>query len=173
MTDPRQPESPHAEDADWAEAVEESLAASATLPGALLPVLHGVQDRLGWIPPAALPRIASALNLSHADVHGVVSFYHDFRHAPPGRHVVKICRAEACQSVGSERLCREFSDGRYLPFGKTAADGSVTLEAVYCLGNCALGPSAMVDGRLHGRVTAERLESLVAAPGGAPRGGRA
>jgi formate dehydrogenase subunit gamma len=118
----------------------------AEMEGALLPILHAVQDRFGYVDDAALPVIADVLNLSRAEVHGVVSFYHDFRREPARRHVVKVCRAEACQALGGERLYRELSDA--------CADGDVTVEAVYCLGNCALSPAAMVDGDLVGRADA-------------------
>ena len=140
-----------------AAAVERAIAAHVGRPGALLPILHAIQDAIGFVPPDAVPRIASALNLSRADVHGVVTFYHDFRDVPPGRHVVKLCRAEACQAVGSETLVGEVCERFGTPMGTTRADGAVTVEAVYCLGNCALGPSAMVDGELRGRVTASSL----------------
>ena len=133
------------------------------LAGALLPMLHAIQDRLGFIPPAAAHRLAEALNLSHADVEGVISFYHDFRAAPPGRHVLKICRAEACQAMGAGALEARLKGRLGIDFGQTTPDGAITLEPVYCLGNCALSPACMIDGQLKGRVTAERLEGLLAA----------
>lgn len=138
------------------------LEAEGHRPGALLPVLHGIQDRIGHIPPAAVPVVAKALNLSRAEVLGVVSFYHDFRDAPPGRHVVKLCQAEACQAMGGAALRVHACDGLDLGLGATTADGAVTLEAVYCLGNCACAPAVMIDGRLHGRVTPQRFDALVA-----------
>lgn len=141
--------------------IDEAIASCGHLPGGLLQVLHAVADRLGHVPPEATPRIAKALNLSRAEVHGVISFYHDFRSAPPGRHVLKLCRAEACQSMGSERLAGQLEARLGCGFGETAADGSVTLEAVYCLGNCAASPALLLDGQLRGRLTPERLDRLV------------
>lgn len=142
-------------------AVDRALAAHAGRPGALLPILHAIQDELGYVPPESLDHIARTLNQTRAEVHGVVTFYHDFRTAPPGRHVVKLCRAEACQATGCDRLIEEAKARFGAGLGETRADGAVTFDAVYCLGNCALGPSAMVDGRLHGRVTVPRLEALL------------
>jgi formate dehydrogenase subunit gamma len=129
--------------------------------GALLPVLHDVVAEFGHIPSAAVRAIAEELNLSRAEVHGVVSFYKDLRTEPPGRCVVQVCRGEACQSVGAERLVAEASERLGVALEATRADGAVSLEEVFCLGNCALGPSGMVDGRLYGRLTADRLCSLV------------
>jgi formate dehydrogenase subunit gamma len=133
------------------------------LPGALLPVLHAIQDELGHVPSEAVPAIAAALNLSRAEVHGVVSFYHHFRSAPPGRHVVQLCRAEACQSMGAEDLSARIRDRLGIDFHETTADGRVTLEPVYCLGHCACAPSAMVDGEVQGRLTGERIDAMLAA----------
>lgn len=141
--------------------VTEVIARLGTLPGALLPVLHGVQDALGYVPPGAVPLIAAGLNLSRAEVHGVISFYHYFRRERPGRHVVYLCRAEACQAVGAAALERHAKRALGVDFGQTTADGRITLEPVYCLGNCACGPSLMVDGTLHGRVGAEEFDVLV------------
>ena len=156
------PTAPPALPPDAAAAVERALAAHQGRPGALLPILHAVQDALGYVPPDALPRIAHALNLSRADVHGVVTFYHDFRDAPPGRHVVKLCRAEACQAVGSDELVSDVCARFGTELGHTRADGAVTLEPVYCLGNCAAGPSVLIDDELYGRVDAARLAELLA-----------
>lgn len=142
-------------------AIDAAIARLRDLPGALLPILHAIQHELAFVPPAAIDRIADALNLSRAEVHGVVTFYHDFRTAPPGRHVLKLCRAEACQAMGCERLEKRLREHHRLGMGETAADGSVTLEAVYCLGNCALSPSALLDGRLVGRVTEKRLDAWI------------
>ncbi len=133
------------------------------LPGALLPILHAIQEELGFVPPAAHEPIAQALNLSRADVHGVVTYYHDFRSAPPGAHVLKVCRAEACQAVGCRDLERHLETAHGAPMAATTADGRLTVEPVYCLGNCGLGPSVQLDGRLHGRVDARRLDALLAA----------
>lgn len=144
------------------EAVQRAIEDNKTRPGALLPILHAVQDALGYIPPDALPTIAWELNLTRADVHGVVSFYHYFRSAPPGRHVVQLCRAEACQARGARALEAHAKQALGVDFGETTADGAVTLTAVYCLGNCACGPSVLVDAdELHANVTAERFDALV------------
>ncbi|BBO21858.1 formate dehydrogenase subunit gamma [Candidatus Desulfobacillus denitrificans] len=131
-------------------------------PGALLPVLHAVQDALGHIPPAAVPIIARALNLSRAEVHGVIGFYRHFRSRAPGRHVVQVCRAEACQAVGALELEAHARRALGCGFHATCADGSVTLEPVYCLGNCACGPSVRVDDEIVGRVDARRFDELLA-----------
>jgi formate dehydrogenase subunit gamma len=139
----------------------EVLAAHRDEPGALLPILHDIQDRLGAVPPEVLPLIAEDLCLSRAEVHGVVSFYHDFRASPPGRVHLKLCQAEACQSMGSQALTNELQRKLGLQLGETRADGSLTLEAVYCLGNCACAPNAMLNGQLHGRVDVEDLLDLV------------
>jgi len=143
--------------------VDAAIARLRDLPGALLPILHAIQHELGFVPPAAIEPIAKGLNLSHAEVHGVITFYHDFRTAPPGRHVLKLCRAEACQATGCERLETRLAEKHGLPMGATSADGSVTLEPVYCLGNCALSPSALLDGKLVGRLTEARLDAWLAA----------
>jgi formate dehydrogenase subunit gamma len=129
--------------------------------GALLPILHAVQEALGWVPPEAIPVLADELNLSRADVHGVVTFYHDFRSKPAGRTVVRVCRAEACQSVGARRLVEHLKDKYGLSMGDTRYDDSVTVEQVFCLGNCALGPAVQVDDRLLGRVDEDRLSAIV------------
>ncbi len=140
--------------------VGEVLARFANEPGPLLEILHAVQNELGCVPHEAVPLIADGLNLSRAEVHGVISFYHHFRERAPGRYVVQLCRAEACQSMNSRAL-EEFVRGRLrLGFGETSADGRFTLEPVYCLGNCACAPSLMVNGELHGRVTPERFGEL-------------
>jgi formate dehydrogenase subunit gamma len=132
------------------------------LPGSLLPVLHAVQRALGYVPPDSVPTIAGELNLSIAEVHGVVTFYHYFRREPPGRHVVHLCRAEACQSVGAAALEAHATRSLGIEMHGTTADGSATLEPVYCLGNCSLGPSIMIDEKVHGRVTPERFDALLA-----------
>jgi formate dehydrogenase subunit gamma len=130
------------------------------LDGAMLPILHALQDEFGYIEPAAEPLIADALNLSLAEVHGVISFYHDFRRAPPGHRVVKLCRAEACQAVGCEALVNHMASAHSIAVDTTSADGTLTFETVYCLGNCALGPAALVDGALVGRLTEASLSAL-------------
>ena len=129
-------------------------------PGPLLLVLHAIQDAIGYIPPAAVPQIATGLNLSRAEVHGVVTFYHYFKSHPPGRSTVEICRAEACQAVGAETLVEHARKSLGIDFHGVTSDGALSLEAVYCLGNCACGPSMRVDGKLHGRVTPERFDAL-------------
>jgi formate dehydrogenase subunit gamma len=132
-----------------------------SLPGAMLAILNALQDEFGYIDDAAVPLIADALNLSRAEVVGVAYFYHDYRHAPPGRHVLKVCRAEACQAMGSESLVEYLQSRLGVPMGETTIDGSITLENVYCLGNCALSPAVMLDGDLHGRVSSESADRLV------------
>jgi formate dehydrogenase subunit gamma len=134
-------------------------------PGALLPILHTVQDTLGYIPRESIQQIAEGLNLSRAEVHGVVTYYHHFRSEPPGRHMVQICRAEACQSRGAEKLLEHaeqmlgcHTQGGH---GATSADGQFTLTPVFCLGLCASSPAVAVDGKLHGRVTSERFDDIV------------
>jgi formate dehydrogenase subunit gamma len=131
------------------------------LPGALLPMLRALQEEFGYIDKAAVPMIADALNLSRAEVHGVISFYHDFREAPPGRHVLKLCRAEACQSMGAEALAAAARERLRIGWGETTLDGRVTLEPVFCLGLCACAPAAMVDGRVFGGLDRARLMSLI------------
>ncbi len=130
--------------------------------GPLLPVLHAIQEEFGYIDKAAEPLIAEALNITRAEVHGVITFYHDFRRQPAGRHVLKLCRAEACQAAGGDPLAARAESRLGLRIGSTAPDGSVTLEPVYCLGLCALAPSAMLDGRVVGRLDQERLDALLA-----------
>jgi formate dehydrogenase subunit gamma len=130
--------------------------------GPLLEILHAVQNELGCVPPEAVAPIAEALNLSRAEVHGVVSFYHHFRKEAPGRYVVQLCRAEACQSMDSHATEARARELLGVEVGATTPDGKVTLEAVYCLGNCACAPSIMVNGELHGRVTPERFTELAA-----------
>ena len=133
-----------------------------TRPGALLPVLHAIQDELGHIPEDAVPIIASEMNLTRAEVHGVVTFYHDFRSHPAGRHVVRICQAESCQAAGGERLTAFAKKRMGIEFHQTTADRACTLEPVYCLGNCALSPSVMVDKEVFGRVTEDRFDEILA-----------
>jgi len=131
-------------------------------PGPLLEVLHAVQAALGYVPEGAISLIAQGLNVSRAEVHGVVTFYHYFRKDPPGRHVVHVCRAEACQSVGAAALEAHAKKSLGIDFHQTTPDGAISLEPVYCLGNCALGPSMMIDDRLQGRVSANRFDALIA-----------
>jgi formate dehydrogenase subunit gamma len=131
------------------------------LPGALLPILHALQDEFGYIDTEATPLIASALNLSRAEVHGVISFYQDFRHAAPGRHVLKICRAESCQSMGCDSLIHHVEKRAGVKLGETTTDGSLTIEQVFCLGNCALSPAVMLDGQPYGRVSPSVADFLI------------
>jgi formate dehydrogenase subunit gamma len=133
------------------------------LEGPLLPILHGLQEEFGYVPQESLPVIAEALNISRAEVHGVVSFYHDYRAHPAGRHVLKLCRAEACQSMGGDAIAARIQQLLGIGFHETAKDGSVTLEPVYCLGLCACAPSAMLDGEVIGRLDAEKLDEIVEA----------
>ena len=129
--------------------------------GPLLPILHAINDRCGHVNSEAIVIVADVLNLTRADVQGVVGFYHDFRREPHGRHLVKVCRAEACQSMGSEALAERLERALGIKFGETTPDRRVTLEPVYCLGNCALSPSAWIDGELHGRMDERKILALV------------
>lgn len=144
-----------------AKIIDEAVSEKRTLPGALLPVLHAIQDALGFIPPDAVPRVAHALNLSQAEVHGVITFYHDFRSSPPGRHVLKLCRAEACQAMGSDALASRLTQRLGIAWRETSPDGALTIEPVYCLGNCALSPALLIDGKLRGRITPQALDALI------------
>lgn len=144
------------------EQIEAALAAHQGRPGPLLEVLHDVQNRLGYVPPAAIPIIADALNLSRADVHGVVTFYHHFRQAPGGRHVIQLCQAEACRAMHCDKLTEYAQRKLGVSLHGTTPDGRYTLEPVYCLGNCACGPSVMIDGEVHSRVTPDSFDALLA-----------
>jgi formate dehydrogenase subunit gamma len=130
-------------------------------PGALMLILRRVQDTLGWVPADSVPMIAKTLNLSRAEVHGVVTFYHDFRHHAPGKNVIKVCRAESCQAMGAVALAKHVTDRVGCDFGATSADGTFTLDAVYCFGNCACSPAVMVNGKLLGRVTPKRFDEAL------------
>lgn len=129
--------------------------------GGLLPLLHAVQERLGFIPPSCVPQIAEAMNLSRAEVHGVITYYHFFRSKPPGQHVIQICRAEACQACGSEELIAHAEKLLGCKSHETSADGRYTLEPVYCLGLCASSPALQIDDKLHARMTAAKFESAI------------
>tara|TARA_Y100000994_G_scaffold31075_1_gene21795 strand:- start:38 stop:541 length:504 start_codon:yes stop_codon:yes gene_type:complete len=129
-------------------------------PGPLIEILHEVQRRLGYIPPSMVPTIAECLNLSRAEIHGVISFYHFFRSTPPGRHIVKICRAEACQAMGSRRLEEHAKESLNIEYHETTKDGSITLEPVYCLGNCACAPAIRIDDTVHANVDAKVFDLL-------------
>ncbi|UTD56725.1 formate dehydrogenase subunit gamma [Halomonas sp. MS1] len=147
---------------EWApQAIQAEVDALKHKPGALLPILHALQDRFGFIPEAAVPIIAEALNQTRAEVHGVISFYHHFRTTPPGRHVVQICRAEACQAVGARQLEAHAKTRLGVDYHQTTGDREITLEAVYCLGNCACGPSIRVDDSVRGRVSPEVFDALL------------
>ncbi|OYW51669.1 MAG: formate dehydrogenase subunit gamma [Rhodobacterales bacterium 32-66-7] len=148
--------------ADLSDRVAQILADHAGLEGPLLPILHGIQAAFGHVPQAAIPQIAKALNLSKAEVHGVITFYHDFREAPAGRHVLKLCRAEACQAMGADRMAAEVKAALGIDWHETTPDGRVTLEPVFCLGLCACGPAAMLDGRLIGRCDAGIVAEVMA-----------
>lgn len=141
--------------------VDEIVAAHRDTPGALLPVLHEIQRRCGYIPRASIARIASGLNLSRAEVHGVVGFYHDFRTEPPGHHVIRICRAESCQAMGAVALQKHIEDKTGASVGESSADGEFTIEPVYCFGNCACSPAVMIDGELYGRVTNDAVDAAL------------
>ena len=139
----------------------EIIAEHADQEGATLVILHALQHAFGYVPEAAIPMVAQALNLSRAEVHGVFTFYHDFRHKPAGRHVLKLCRAEACQAAGGDALAARAEARLGVSLGSTTADDRVTLEPIYCLGLCATAPSAMLDGRLIGRLDQKRLDALI------------
>ncbi|MBO0663264.1 formate dehydrogenase subunit gamma [Jiella sp. MQZ9-1] len=145
------------DEAEVAELIEERRG----LEGPMLPILHAIQARFGHVPDAAVRQIAAALNLTRAEVYGVVSFYHDFHKEPRGRHVLKVCRAEACQAAGGDRVAGAIEAALGIGFGETTPDGQVTLEAVYCLGLCATAPSAMLDRRVVGRLSESRVGALI------------
>ncbi|HWN57870.1 MAG TPA: formate dehydrogenase subunit gamma [Methylomirabilota bacterium] len=146
-----------------AKIVDEIVARVGDRPDALMPLLHAVQERLGYIPVDAVPEIARALNLSRAEVHGVISFYHDFRTTRAGRSIIRVCRAESCQAMGAVELASHIQKRLGLEFGQTSADGEYTLEPVYCLGNCACSPAIVVGADIHGRVTPERFDEIFSA----------
>ncbi|MBN9582472.1 MAG: formate dehydrogenase subunit gamma [Afipia sp.] len=138
------------------------IAANSHHEGPAVVILHALQEAFGYVPEAAIVMVADALNLSRAEVHGVFTFYHDFRPEPAGRHVLKLCRSEACQSMGGDALAAHAEKKLGVALGQTTPDGRVTLEPIYCLGLCATAPSAMLDGRVVGRLTEARLDALVA-----------
>ena len=142
--------------------VQKAVSSLGHLPGALLPVLHAIQDDLGYVPPEAVEPVAKALNLSRAEVHGVITFYHDFQTQHPGRHVVQLCRAEACQAMGADRVAERVKARLGIDFHETTADGAVTLKPVYCLGNCACAPAAVLDGQIKGRLRLEHVDAWLA-----------
>ncbi|WP_201836570.1 formate dehydrogenase subunit gamma [Microvirga zambiensis] len=139
----------------------EIIAAQASLDGAALPILHVLQDEFGYIADEALPLVADALNLSRAEIHGIITFYHDFRQEPAGQHVLKLCRAEACQSMGGNKVAEAFLALLGIGWGETTPDGCLTVEGVYCLGLCACAPAALYDGEPLGRLGSDALVGLV------------
>lgn len=141
--------------------IEAIVREKADLPGALLPVLHAVQDSLGYVPVEAVPIIATGLNLSRAEVHGVISFYHFFRTTAPGKRTLYICRAEACQAMGARELEEHVKRKLKIDYHETTADGRFSIEPVYCLGNCACSPAVMIDESVHGRVSPDRIDELL------------
>jgi formate dehydrogenase subunit gamma len=148
---------------DWDRRAVEAIArALKDEPGALMPILRRIQDEFGWVPRDCVPLLAEILNLSRAEVYGVVSFYHDFRHAPPGRNVIKVCRAESCQAAGGVALAEHIKRRLGIDFGETTHDRAFTLEAVYCLGNCACSPAAVIDDELIGRLSPARFDETIA-----------
>jgi formate dehydrogenase subunit gamma len=144
-----------------AQVVQDAVSRLRDKPGALLPVLHAIQDALGYVPASGVPLIAEGLNLSRAEVHGVISFYHYFRDTPPGRHTIHLCRAEACQAMNQRALEAHAKATLGVQFHETTADGTFSFEPVYCLGNCACSPAMMIDGELYGRVTPDRFDDIV------------
>ena len=147
--------------ADIATRIEEILNEHRGMEGSLLPILHAVQADFGFVPADALPIIAKDLNISRAEAHGVMSFYHDFREKPAGRHVLKLCRAEACQAMGGDRVATHAQQALGLDWHETSADGAITLDPIFCLGLCACGPAAMLDGKLIGRVDEARIDAII------------
>jgi formate dehydrogenase subunit gamma len=141
---------------------DEIIAEHSRLEGATLVILHALQEAFGYVPEPAIPMVAAALNLSRAEVHGVFTFYHDFRQQPAGRHVLKLCRAEACQAAGGDALTARAEAKLGIAIGNTTTDERVTFEPIYCLGLCATAPSAMLDGRVVGRLDEARIDALIA-----------
>lgn len=144
------------------QSIEQHIAAYKNVPGALLPLLHAIQDDIGYIPQDAYASIGKGLNLSVAEVYGVVTFYHHFRTQPAGRHILQICRAESCQSMGSEKLEVYIKAQLGIDYHQTTADGAVTLEPIYCLGNCACSPAVMIDDEVYGRVDEHKINQIIA-----------
>jgi len=143
-------------------AVDAAIQSNISLEGALLPILHQIQNDLGYIPNQHVADIASALNLSRAEVHGVISFYHSFTTSPHGKHVIEICRAESCQAMGSEKIEAALKHKLGIDYQQTSDDGEFTLNAVYCLGNCACSPSIKINSQMHSRLTEESALELIA-----------
>ena len=141
--------------------VQEIISSLKHKPGALLPILHGIQDALGYIPAESVPAIAQGLNLSRAEVHGVISFYHYFRDTPPGKHTIHLCRAESCQAMGGKQLEQHVKTRLGIDFHETTADGKFSLEPVYCLGNCACSPAMQIGEEIYGRVSANSFDAVI------------
>jgi formate dehydrogenase subunit gamma len=141
--------------------VHDIIANLKDIPGALLPILHAIQDKLGYIPASTVPDIAQALNLSRAEVHGVISFYHYFRETPPGKTTVHLCRAESCQAKGAKALEAHVKNKLGIDYHETSADGKFSLEPVYCLGLCSVSPSMQIGEQLYGRANAELFDSVI------------
>ena len=131
------------------------------MPGGLLECLHGLQAVFGYVPKESINDIAEGFNISRAEVHGVISYYHDFKTSPRGKKVVRVCQAEACQAMGSRALTKRVEDLLGIKIGETRDDGAYSLEAVYCFGNCSLSPNVEIDGKLHARVNSDNFEKLV------------
>jgi formate dehydrogenase subunit gamma len=148
-------------EAELEKAVTDIVAKYAGQLGSLMPILHAIQERFDYVPEAVVPLLARQLNLSRAEVHGVIHFYHDFRSEKPGKHVIQVCRAEACQAMGSRDLEKHIKDLLGIDYGQTTKDGQFTLKPVYCLGNCACTPSLRIDDDIHARVTPKRFEQLL------------
>jgi formate dehydrogenase subunit gamma len=144
------------------EQISAHITAHIGVPGALLPLLHAIQDDIGWIPEEVYPQISKALALSVAEVHGVVTFYHHFHTHPVGKHILQICRAESCQAMGSEQLEKDVKAKLGIDYHQTTKDGAITLLPIYCLGNCACSPAVMLGDDVYGRMTAEKVADLVA-----------
>ncbi|HEU0229718.1 MAG TPA: formate dehydrogenase subunit gamma [Burkholderiaceae bacterium] len=153
----------HSSDSTAQQVARQALDHFSGQKGSLLPILHAIQHALGYVPDAVVPIVAQGLQLSRAEIHGVISFYAHFRSKPPGRVVLQICRAESCQAVGGEHLAAHARQKLGCDFHQTSADGGVTLEPVYCLGLCAQSPAVMLDGEPHARMTPARLDQLLAA----------
>lgn len=148
---------------DQLDRVSSHIESHQAMAGGLLPLLHAIQDDLGYVPQESYALISRALNLSVAEIHGVVSFYHHFRTQPPGRHILHLCRAESCQAMGCQSLETHIKQQLGIDFHETSSDGAITLEPIYCLGNCALSPAVMLDERVHGRMNVAEIDALLAA----------
>lgn len=153
------------------ESAEEVVQEFRNQPGTLISALHKLQETFGYVDEAAMPMLADFFNLSRAEVHGVTSFYHDFRRSPPGRYTIRVCQAEACQAMGAEQLTNSIKAQLGCDFHQTTADGNFTLEPVYCLGNCACSPNIMVDRQTYGRVSADSFKALTASLASKAEGG--